>query len=91
MIGVGAVAFIIIIIIVMAIIIYNSQKELSVLKKEDTFLVKAVKKITNSSTKFVSDKLELNNQPKSEEDKKQSVASNNTPIVNNNTPEKPNE
>ena len=91
MIGVGVVALIIIILIVMAIIIYNNQKELSALKKEDTFLVKAVKKITNSSAKFVSDKLELNNQPKSEEDNKQSVSSDNTPIVNNNTSDKPNE
>ena len=91
MIGIGVVAFIIIIIIVMSIIIYNTQKELSAFKKEDTFLIKAVKKITNSSTKFVSDKLELNNQPKSEEDNKHSVSSNNTPIVNNNTSEKQNE
>ena len=91
MIGIGVVAFIIIIIIVMSIIIYNTQKELSAFKKEDTFLIKAVKKITNSSTKFVSDKLELNNQPKSEEDNKHSVSSNNTSIVNNNTSEKPNE
>ena len=90
MIGAGVVALIIIVLIVMAIIIYNNQKELSALKKEDTFLVKAVKKITNSSKKFVSDKLELN-QPKSEEDNKQSVSSDNTPIVNNNTSDKPNE
>ena len=68
MIGIGVVAFIIIIIIVMSIIIYNTQKELSAFKKEDTFLIKAVKKITNSSTKFVSDKLELDTPPKSDED-----------------------
>jgi hypothetical protein len=59
MIGAGPVIIVIIVLIVMAIIIYNSQKELSELKKEDTFLVKAVKKITKSSTQFVSDKLEL--------------------------------
>ena len=39
MIGVGVVAFVIVILIVMAIIIYNTQKELSALKKEDTLLV----------------------------------------------------
>ena len=66
MIGVGVVAFVIVILIVMAIIIYNTQKELSALKKEDTLLVKAIKKITNKSTKFVSDKLELDTKLKSE-------------------------
>ena len=66
MIGVGVVAFVIVILIVMAIIIYNTQRELSALKKEDTLLVKAIKKITNKSTKFVSDKLELDTKLKSE-------------------------
>lgn len=66
MIGVGVVAFVIVILIVMAIIIYNTQKELSALKKEDTLLVKAIKKITNKSTKFISDKLELDTKLKSE-------------------------
>lgn len=89
MINVGVVAFVIVVLIVMAIIIYNTQKELSALKKEDTLLVKAIKKITNKSKKLVSDKLELDNQPTSDTDNKHSVS--NTPIINNNNSEKPNE
>jgi len=89
MIGVGVVAFVIVVLIVMAIIVYNTQKELSILKKEDTFLVKAVKKISKQSTKFVSDKLELDNKPTSEADKPRDKSRVST--TEPDKPDKPNE
>ena len=59
MISAGAFALVIIVLVILAMLYYNSQKKVSMYEKKDTLIVKAVNKVNQLSTKFVSEKLEL--------------------------------
>jgi|688.fasta_scaffold07786_2 hypothetical protein len=60
MISAGAFALVIVVLVILAMLYYNSQKKVSMYEKKDTLIVKAVNKVNKLSTKFISDKLELN-------------------------------
>jgi hypothetical protein len=59
MVGAGAFALVIVILVILAMLYYNSEKKVSMYEKKDTFIIKAVNKVNKLSTKFVSEKLEL--------------------------------
>ena len=59
MISAAAFALVIIVLVILAMLYYNSQKKVSMYEKKDTLIVKAVNKVNQLSTKFVSEKLEL--------------------------------
>ena len=73
MISAGAFALVIIVLVILAMLYYNSQKKVSMYEKKDTLIVKAVNKVNQLSTKFVSEKLELDEPDAHVEDPKKTI------------------
>ena len=73
MISAGAFALVIIVLVILAMLYYNSQKKVSMYEKKDTLIVKAVNKVNQLSTKFVSEKLELDEPDAHVEDTKKTI------------------